>query len=135
MSRRRVMALFRRVVEEIRRDRPSLGLLFIAPVLVTGLVTFILREGQTSSVDAVIVNQAGAPGEVVAGLLTSALREQGATVRAAGDEPAARELVIDGSSSVAIVIPPGLGASGTAPIRLVTNGLDPAGEANQIGAI
>jgi len=36
MSRRRVVALFRRVVSEIRRDRPSLALLFIAPVVITG---------------------------------------------------------------------------------------------------
>ena len=63
MSARRVAALFRRLVEEIRRDRPSLALLFVAPIVITGLVTFILREGQTPSVDAVVVvpaNPAGA---------------------------------------------------------------------------
>ena len=45
MNPRRLRALFRRVVQEIRRDRPSLALLFIAPILMTGLLTFILREG------------------------------------------------------------------------------------------
>ncbi|MDQ2964440.1 MAG: hypothetical protein M3R57_01110, partial [Chloroflexota bacterium] len=61
--------MFRRVVQEIRRDRPSIGLLFIAPILVTGLLTFILREGQTPTIDAAIVNQAGPPGAIVAGVL------------------------------------------------------------------
>ena len=46
MSGRRVIALFRRLTQEIRRDRPSLGILFVAPLLITGLVTFIVREGQ-----------------------------------------------------------------------------------------
>ena len=60
MNARRVQALVRRVVEEIRRDRPSLALLFIAPIILTGLVTFILREGQTPVVHAVIVGAAPA---------------------------------------------------------------------------
>ncbi len=135
MSRGRVVALFRRVVQEIRRDRPSLGLLFIAPILVTGLVTFILREGQTPAVDAVIVNQAGAPGTIVAGKLGDALRGLSATVTEAADETAARAAVEDGSRSVAIVLPAGLVGSGSPTIRVITNGLDPSGEANQLGAI
>ena len=44
MNPRRLRALVRRVIQEIRRDRPSLALLFIAPILITGLVTFIVRE-------------------------------------------------------------------------------------------
>ncbi len=135
MSRRRVVALFRRVVQEIRRDRPSLGLLFIAPILITGLVTFILREGQTPTVDAVIVNQAGAAGNVVAGVLGDALRTQGATVAEAADEAAARAAIEDGSRSVAIVLPAGLVGSSSPTIRVITNGLDPSGEANQLGAL
>jgi ABC-2 type transport system permease protein len=135
MSRGRVVALFRRVVQEIRRDRPSLGLLFIAPILVTGLVTFILREGQTPAVDAVIVNQAGAPGTIVASKLGDALRGLGATVTEAADEAAARAAVEDGSRSVAIVLPSGLVGSASPTIRVITNGLDPSGEANQLGAL
>jgi len=76
VSGRRIAALFRRLVEEVRRDRPSIALLFVAPILVTGLVTFILREGGSPAIDAVIVNQAGAPGAVVAGVLGSASRRR-----------------------------------------------------------
>ena len=74
MSRRRVAALFRRVVAEIRRDRPSLALLFIAPILITGLVTFILRDSQAPQVTAVVVNTAGARGQLVGTALGVALQ-------------------------------------------------------------
>ena len=78
MSRRRVLALFRRVVSEIRRDRPSLALLFIAPIVITGLVTFILRESQPPQVTAVVVNLAGARGQLAGDALGAALRTGGA---------------------------------------------------------
>ena len=67
VSRRRVAALFRRVAAEIRRDRPSLALLFIAPILITGLLTFILRDSQAPQVTAVVVNTAGVRGQLVTG--------------------------------------------------------------------
>ncbi len=59
MSARRLRALVRRVTAEIRRDRPSLGLLFIAPIIITGLLTYILREGDTPDVS-VVARQPGA---------------------------------------------------------------------------
>ena len=105
MSARRLRALFRRVVQEIRRDRPSLGLLFVAPIVITGLVTFILREGQTPAVTAEIVNEAGAPGAAVAGALRAALESRDVTVLDAADEAAARAAIVDGGASVAIVLP------------------------------
>jgi ABC-2 type transport system permease protein len=135
MSRRRVAALFRRLVEEIRRDRPSLGLLFIAPLVITGLVTFILREGQTPPIDAVVVNRDGPAGEVAAGVLGTALQRQGATVIRAADDAAARALLKNGTASVAIVLPADLGSGGATTITVVTNGLDPSGEANQLSAL
>ena len=59
MSPRRLRALVRRVTAEIRRDRPSLALLFIAPIVITGLLTYILREGQAPDVSVIVVNQIG----------------------------------------------------------------------------
>ena len=55
MNGRRVAAIVRRLVAEIRRDHLSIALLFVAPVLMTGLVTFILREGSSPTVGAVVV--------------------------------------------------------------------------------
>ena len=131
MNLRRIAALFRRVAQEIRRDRPSIALLFIAPILVTGLVTFILREGESPTIDAVIVNGAGQPGAVVGGALETALRNHDATVRTAADEAEARALVEDGSASVAIILPPDLATGASPSITVITNGLDPSGEAGQ----
>lgn len=135
MSARRIVALFRRVVLEIRRDRPSLALLFIAPVLVTGLVTFILREGEAPTVDAVIVNQAGAPGTVIAGELGTLLADQGGSVTIAADEASARASIADGTATVAIVLPAGLLGGSSPAVTVITNGLDPAGDANQLAVL
>jgi len=135
MSRRRTVALFRRVVQEIRRDRPSIALLFIAPIVITGLVTFILREGETPPVEAVIVNMAGAPGSIYASALTSALEAEGATVTTAPDQAAAEQLIADGLATVAVVLPDGMGQGGPVTITVVTNGMDPSGEASQVAAV
>jgi len=134
VSGRRVRALFRRVVQEIRRDRPSLALLFVAPVLVTGLVTFILREGETPPVDAVIVNEAGPPGIVVTNALRLTLEADGGTATLVPDTATAEAAVGDGSATAAITLPAGLG-SGGATITVLTDGLDPSGEGSQVAAV
>ncbi|HEY4753662.1 MAG TPA: hypothetical protein VIH37_10265, partial [Candidatus Limnocylindrales bacterium] len=61
MSARRLRAIIRRVVVEIRRDRPSLALLFIAPLVVTGLLTFILRDASGPQVHVALANEATGP--------------------------------------------------------------------------
>jgi ABC-2 type transport system permease protein len=135
VSRRRVVALFRRVVSEIRRDRPSLALLFIAPIVITGLVTFILRESQAPQVTAVVVNLAGARGQVVGTALGAALREGGAIVSDVADEAAARAAIADKAASVGIVIGAGAAPGSSMAITVITNGLDPSGEASQVSAV
>ena len=90
MNARRLRAIISRVATEIRRDHPSLALLFIAPVVITGLLTFILREGDTPKVSAVLVIEASGPGAMVGTALTTALEEAGITVTEAPDEAAAR---------------------------------------------
>jgi ABC-2 type transport system permease protein len=135
VSGRRIAALFRRLVEEIRRDRPSLALLFIAPILITGLVTFILREGGTPTIDAVIVNEAGAPGAAVAKGLDTALTAEGASVTTAPDEAAARAMIADGTATVAVVLPADLVTDPSSTITVITNGLDQTGEASQVAAV
>jgi ABC-2 type transport system permease protein len=129
MNPRRLRAIVRRVVSEIRRDRPSLALLFIAPIVITGLVTFIVRESGTPDVHAGIVS--GRLNQVIAGPLEAALQNQGVTVIDFADETAARTAVADGTVSLAIVLPADLSGS----ITIVTNGLDPAAEGAQLGAV
>jgi ABC-2 type transport system permease protein len=135
VSRRRVVAIFRRVAAEIRRDRPSLALLFIAPILITGLVTFILRDSQAPQVTAIVVNMAGVRGQLVETALGAALQHGGATVSDVADEAAARAAIADSGATVGIVIGTD-GASGSPlTITVITNGLDPAGEAAQLATV
>jgi ABC-2 type transport system permease protein len=135
MSRRRLVALFRRVISEIRRDRPSLALLFIAPIVITGLVTFILRESQAPQVTAVVVNLAGPRGQAVGDALGAALRTGGATVTDVADEGAARASIADTSVSVGIVLRAGAATGSALDITVITNGLDPSGDAGQVSAV
>jgi ABC-2 type transport system permease protein len=130
----RLRAIVRRVVAEIRRDHPSLGLLFMAPILITGLVTFILREAQAPDVRAAIVNEGGPGAGALAGVLRSALESGHVTVTDLPDEAAARAAVGDGSATLAIILPADLG-TGADPVTILTNGLDPSGEASQLGAV
>ena len=131
MNPRRLRAIIRRVVAEIRRDRPSLALLFIAPIVVTGLLTFILREGGAPDVSTVLVASADTPAPVVAAI-EGALAQGGITVIGQFDEATARADVRENPGWVAILLPPSL-AGGT--ITLVTNGLNPSAEGAQIGAV
>ena len=135
MSRRRVVALFRRVVSEIRRDRPSLALLFIAPIVITGLVTFILRDSQVPQVTAVVVNAAGVRGGVVGSALETALLASGATASDVTGEAAARAAIADGSASVGIVLGIDAASGSSLSVTVITNGLDPSGEASQVSAV
>ena len=133
MNPRRLRAIIARVATEIRRDRPSLALLFIAPVVITGLLTFILREGDTPQVSAALVTQASGPGAIVGTALTKALVDAGITVTPAPDEETARGLVEAGTDSLAIVVPADLVTGGQ--ITIVTLGLDPAGEGAELRVV
>jgi len=134
VSLHRIVALFRRVTLEIVRDRPSLALLFIAPLVMSGLITFIIREGDTPTVHAVLVNEAGLPGTLVAAQLGAALEEEGGSFGILADEAAARSAVERGDASIAVVLPAGLGTD-AAQLTLITDGLDPLGEATQVGRL
>jgi ABC-2 type transport system permease protein len=131
VSPRRLRALVRRVVAEVRRDRPSLALLFIAPIVITGLLTYILREGDTPHVTVAVVNQGPPPAGI---LLSGVLRNAGMDVVDAADETAAREAVRAKDASLAIVIPADV-TSGSGAIRVITLGLDPLADAGDLGAL
>ena len=134
MNPRRLRAIVRRVVAEIRRDRPSLALLFIAPIVVTGLLTFILREGSTPTVHVAIANEASGPAAAIGDRLATALADADMTVTTIADADAARAMVRDGGATIAVVIPAAL-ASPSASVTVITEGLDPSGDAAQIGAV
>jgi len=78
----------------------------------------------------VVVNQ-GPP--QAAALVGSALHGSGVDVASATDEAAARQAVIDGSASLAIVVPPDVATGGA--IRVITLGLDPLADSANLGEL
>jgi ABC-2 type transport system permease protein len=135
MSGRRVVAIFRRVVQEIRRDHRSVALLLVVPVVMTGLIAFIVREGESPAVSAVVVNPAGPPGLAVAAALGAALEADGGSAALVADEAAAREAIGDGSASVGVLLPPEIVPGVAMTVTILTNGLDPAGESTQVAQV
>ena len=135
MSFHRTLALFRRVTLEIVRDRPSLALLFIAPLVMSGLITFIIREGDSPTIDVVVVNQAGLPGTLVAEELGTGIESEGGSLKVVADEAAARSAVEAGRATIGIILPGDLGSGDAPSLTLITNGLDPLGEITQIGQL
>jgi ABC-2 type transport system permease protein len=135
VSARRLRAIVTRVVLEVRRDRPSLALLFIAPLVVTGLLTFILRDSSGPAVRVALANEASGSAALVGGRIAAVLEAADMTVTEVPTPEAARAAVRDGTATIAILLPANLGASPDAQITLVTKGLDPAADASQVQAV
>lgn len=135
MSAYRILALFRRVSLEIVRDRPSLALLLVAPLVMSGLITFIIREGDAPTVEAVVVNDAGAPGVIVVSRLADSVESAGGSFRLVSDTAVARTAVREGGASIAVLLPKDLASAEAPTVTLMTNGLDPMAESAQVGQL
>ena len=105
MSPRRVVAMLRRLVQELHRDHRSMALLFVAPVVLTGLMAFVLRGQQVAPVSAVLVNEAGPVATPIVTGIEAALRDQGGSAVEAVDRGQAEAALRAGTAGVAIVIP------------------------------
>ena len=90
MSGHRLLAFFRRVAQEIRRDHRSVALLFVVPIVMTGLITFIVREGETPVVNAAVVNDAGPAGIGATAALDAALADDGGSAEVVAGRGRAR---------------------------------------------
>jgi len=140
VSRRRVVALWRRLVQELRRDHRSMALLFVAPVVLTGLLAFVLREQQPATVDAVIVNQdAGQAGAKVATSLASGIEADGGSATSGDSEAVAEAALVDGSASVVVVIPAdfstALAGGGQPTLTVITLGLEASADGSQVAGV
>lgn len=69
MSRRRILALATRIARQFRRDRRTLVLMLVAPILVLSLLAYIYRGG-THHVSLAVVSNASSPigAQIIAGL-------------------------------------------------------------------
>jgi ABC-2 type transport system permease protein len=101
MSGHRVAAITRRLLQGFRRDRRTLALLFVAPLVILGLLGYLMRN---SSVPAVgIANEDQGPlGAVVTSALDRSSAISTTTIAAADGDSKLK----DGSLAAYIVLPP-----------------------------
>src|SRR2546422_5361948 len=86
MSGRRVAAITRRILQQFRRDRRTLGLLFGAPLIILGLLGYLLRGGGSVRAMGVVNLDDGPLGAAIASQL-----EQSKTASASAMSRAAAE--------------------------------------------
>ena len=141
MNPRRVAAVARRIAEGFRRDRRSLALLIIAPLVIVALLGWVLRDQKQAAVDIVAVNEAGVVGDrVVSALQTAAAdADNGTTVGTAGSRDAAVAALRDGTADLALVIPGSflsdVGAGKSPTLTIITEGTDPAAESGAFASL
>ncbi len=86
MSGRRVLAITRRILLGFRRDRRTLALLFVAPIVILGLFYLLIRGGSTHvEVDVVNLDQGPAGAAMTQQLLASGRVHARPADRAAAD--------------------------------------------------
>src|SRR5438309_3234445 len=101
MSGHRVRAITRRLLQGFRRDRRTLALLFVAPIVILGLLGYLMR-GSTSSPSVGIANEDSGPlGVMVADALRHSSHITTTDISAADGDARLK----DGSLVAYIVLP------------------------------
>jgi ABC-2 type transport system permease protein len=102
MSGHRIAAITRRLLQQFRHDRRTLALLFVAPLVILGLLGYLIRGG-TSAPDVGIANEdQGQAGAAIASALERSSKIHAVTINAADGDAKLK----DGSLIAYIVLPP-----------------------------
>ena len=104
MSARRVLAITRRLLQQFRRDRRTLALLFVAPLVILSLLSFLLRGGGDRPAVGVVVEDPGPLGAAIA----RQLDRSGAVDARRLDLATARAQLADGRLAAFVVLPSNL---------------------------
>jgi ABC-2 type transport system permease protein len=144
MNPRRIAAVARRIAEGFRRDRRSLALLIVAPIIITALLGWVLRDQSNATTRLAIANPAGQVGDQAVSHLRDAAGQVDSSygLTLTGDTPAsledAKALIRDGKADVALVLPsdiPGAIQSGSLALTVVTSGTDPVSDGPRVAAV
>ena len=101
MSAHRIAAITRRLMQQFRRDRRTLALLFVAPIVILGLLGYLIR-GSSSAPAVGIANQdQGSLGAMIASALDHSSTINGTSINAADGDSKLK----DGSLVAYIVLP------------------------------
>lgn len=140
MNLRRTFAISRRIAYQFRRDHRTLALMFVAPVVILGMLGWVISDQTPETTRLAIVNEAGAPGELIEASLASAAINGGLEVDATiADEALARTALADESIHLVVVLPASLPedlAAGRPPtLRVVTPGISPTDDGARIASV
>jgi ABC-2 type transport system permease protein len=140
MNLRRTLAISRRIANQFRRDHRTLALMFVAPIIILGLLGWVISDQTAPPTRLAVVNQAGQPGEMIRAAIGRAASAAGLEVDASGlDEAAARRAIADERLDLVLVLPssvPQTIASGGSPtIRVITSGVNATDDAARIGSL
>jgi ABC-2 type transport system permease protein len=110
MSGHRISAITRRLLQQFRRDRRTLALLFVAPIVILGLLGYLIR-GSTSAPSVGIANEDQGPiGATVASALARSGMITTTTINASDGDAKLK----DGSLAAYIVLPAGFSSQAQA---------------------
>jgi ABC-2 type transport system permease protein len=147
MNPRRVAAVARRIAEGFRRDHRSLALLVIAPLVITALLGWVLRDQKDTTVTIAVVNEAGPLGDRIVAALGAGSGSGAAAggpggsvaIHAVGSRRDGDAELRSGTATLELVIPSTLQAdlqAGRGPtLTVVTEGTDPAAESGAFAAL
>jgi ABC-2 type transport system permease protein len=102
MSGRRVAAITKRLLQQFRRDRRTLALLFVAPIVILGLLGYLIR-GSASAPTVGIANEDQGP---LGGTVAAALARSSSITTSGVQAPEGDSKLKDGSLAAYIVFPP-----------------------------
>jgi ABC-2 type transport system permease protein len=135
MKPERVRAVTRRILRQFRRDRRTLALLFVAPLVILGLLGYLLRGGAGHTAMAVVNLDQGPIGARIADSLVHSSRVSATRM----DVATARTKLSDGSIAGYVVLPSGLSAvalaGGALSPEIHLEGTQPGAEADVIQAL
>lgn len=140
MSARRTFAVARRILAGLRRDHRALGLVLVAPIVITLLLAWVIRGSEVATIDVGLYASNGQADQVLVGSLRAAAAEvpEGVEVRieteSASDLDELRSWVGTGRIDVGVGLP-GVQRGGAPTVTVITAGTDPATESAALAAL
>jgi ABC-2 type transport system permease protein len=102
MSGKRIAAITKRLLQQFRRDRRTLALLFVAPIVILGLLGYLMRGSSSAPAVGIANEDQGPLGATVAAALARSSQIATTTIQAADGDSKLK----DGSLTAYIVFPP-----------------------------
>ena len=103
MSGKRIAAITKRLLQQFRRDRRTLALLFVAPIVILGLLGYLMRGSSSAPAVGIANEDQGPLGATVAAALARSTEISMTTIQATDGDAKLK----DGTLVAYIVFPPG----------------------------